>query len=53
MAPAARRAAFMIGADVWAWAAFMWLLEKGKAVPLEFTRLPAHLLGKHSVLPWR
>jgi hypothetical protein len=37
------------------WAALIPLLEKDKAVPLEFTRFPVHLLGKHSVLSrrWR
>jgi hypothetical protein len=32
-------------------AAFIPLLEKDKAVPLEFICVPVHLLGKHSVRP--
>jgi hypothetical protein len=34
-------------------AAFIPLLEKDKAVPLEFICVPVHLLDKHSVLPRR
>jgi hypothetical protein len=34
-------------------AAFIPLLEKDKAVPLEFICVPVHLLGKHSVRPRR